>query len=297
MRRSAHLLNLCLLLLAAFHCLGQTEASTSIRSDAAHLSAAEVHTFLEMICPGRTSASGCEVCPEGTASPVGPWELRSITFGHFLSPASDDVLISGFECESHAEGYSGSFLFTRDQSSWKKVRYEEGVKAWDCRKLAGSDGRDRLVCAAQDVHQGYEDAFLYVLDPGRDPRTMDPLDDTSRGSVFFYVMDGLGALCVGPRNDDSSQHGTIARVDFQELPKGRQVRITVYASLGKADVPDEVIERACRQTGFPTDLKIATLPRQYEFTFDGARVIPAQNNPPTKNRGAIAPQTSYQMAN
>jgi hypothetical protein len=291
---AVRVLKLCVFFVAALGCRGQFETGHWIRSDAAQLPPAEVHAFLEQICPGQASASGCAVCPEGTAfappASTQTWDLKAILRGHFLSPASADALISGMGCEPHADGMSGSFLFTRDGSSWRKVRYEAGVKAWDCKKLTGSDGRDRLACAAEDGHQGFQDEFVYLLDPGRDPATADPMNDTTGGDMFFEVGDSLRG-CVALA-DGSVLSGSIERVTFTPLPEKRRVRIVVSARLGQAVVPKTVWEDAC-PVGLRRHLRIATVARQYEFVFDGAKIAPAPNNPPMKYRSAVAPRTSY----
>jgi len=275
----------------------QTENLPWMPSDAARVSAAQQAEFLAEICPGHATAAGCEVCPADTGLPQNEqWQIIAITFGHFLSPSSDDALISGRGCEPHVENYSGSFLFSRNSSTWKKVRYEAGLQAWTCKKLAAADGRGRLVCAATDQHQGVQDAFLYLLDPGLDPKSIDPLRGDPRGTLFFDVMTNLGAFCVGP-NVDAAQQETITRVAFQPLAGPNSVRIVVDARAGKAVVPKSVAEKVCSKTGFPSDLRIAALSRRYLFIFDGQKIIPASTNPPTEYQvTAVAPRTSYTVA-
>jgi hypothetical protein len=62
-----------------------------IPSDAAKVSPAETQHFLDMICPGQNSAAGCTSCPEEMPQSPQTWQLRTIAFGHFLSPASEDA--------------------------------------------------------------------------------------------------------------------------------------------------------------------------------------------------------------
>lgn len=287
-------LKLGVLFVAALGCRGQGDAGKLIRSDAAQLPAAEVHGFLEMICPGQTSDSGCKVCPKDTAftppASTQTWDLKAIIPGHFLSLTSDDAVVSGGGCEPHANGMSGSYLFTRDGSAWRKVRYEAGVKAFDCKKMTGLDSRDRLVCAAADMHQGFGDEFLYLLDPGRDPGTMDPQNDISRGDIFFDVGDSLHSCVRLP--DGTVLSGAIERVEFVPLEEQRQVRIVVTARLGRAVVPNDIFRKACAP-GVSTGLRLVTVLRRYGFVFDGQDIVPAADNPPLSNRSAVAPRTSY----
>lgn len=284
---------LCVFLVVAWGCRGQWETKTSIPSDAAHLPATEVQSFLQKICPGETKGAGCAVCPAEMPPSAQTWDLKAIVLGHFLSFSSEDALVSAFGCESHANGMSGSYLFTRDGSSWRKVRYEAGVNASDCKKLTGLDGRDRLVCAADDMHQGFADEFLYLLDPGRDPSTIDPMNDTSRGDIFFDVNDSLRS-CV-KLQDGTVLSGAMERVEFVLLEEARQVRIVVTARLGRAIVPNDVFRKACA-AGLSSGLRIATVVRRYEFVFDGQEIVPSDKNPPMRNRTAVAPQTSFTTA-
>src|SRR5579863_1230628 len=117
----------CLFFVAACGCFGQEATQTLIPSDAARLPAAEARSFLTVICPGHAGVSGCGVCPEDTHNgSAGTWDVRAIFLGHFLSPYSEDALIGGLGCASHADSFGGSFLFTKDRSRWRKVRYEAG---------------------------------------------------------------------------------------------------------------------------------------------------------------------------
>jgi hypothetical protein len=259
------------------------ETEKWIHSDAAQLSLAAERVFLEKICPGHASAQGCEVCPEGTGFTAGTWELRAILLGHFLSPSSTDALVSGFECEDHADGVGGSFLLTREGSSWRRVRYVAGMIAYDCKKLAGSDGRDRLVCGSADGWQGHFFSGLYLLDPGRVAGSADSLDpyQADRGVGFFNLEDTIGAC------ETLVQSGAIERVELVNLAARHHVRIVVFARLGRATVPPAVVERSCSGGA---RVKVATVPRRYEFVFDGEKVSPGRNYRP-----ADTPRTSYSL--
>ncbi len=269
--------SLRLLFVVVCTCFGQWETQTWIPSDAVDLPGTEVLALLERVCPGNADASECHVCPGGApSSGKERWEVRAIFLGHFLSPVSQDALISGFGCESHAEGLGGRVLLTKDGTAWRRVRYITGLYADDCKQLPGSDGRDRLVCGNQDGGQGHMFSGLYVLDP-----VLVNVDGALAG--FFGVEDTMGA------GENLRQSGEIERVTFEKLPAKNHVRIVVYARLGKVTVPDSVITR--ENSGLGTIVKVATVERKYEFTFDGAKVIPDPNNP-----SAEAPVTSYSLA-
>jgi len=263
--------------------------SELIPSDAAQVSSDQTREFLDLICPADAQATGCSNCPEETSYPGHPaWKLDTITFGHFLGAKSEDALSGGSGCESHANGLLGTYLFTKDQAFWRKVWYDPRENTDDCKKLAASDSRDLLVCSAQDMHQGLGDSFLYLLDPGQDPdwkpQTLD---------IFFGVDDTVGGCVKMP--DATTVSGTIEQVTFVPAPKPPQVRISVKARVGKAVIPDAVLN-AC-YTGIPATPAIATVSLRYNFIFTGQKIVAAPGNPPTKYNFAVAPLTAYHPAN
>jgi|HubBroStandDraft_6_1064221.scaffolds.fasta_scaffold1323333_1 hypothetical protein len=93
-----------LLLISSFNCFAQFDAEKWIRSDAASLSPIEQRHLLDKICPGHATDTGCDACPPDTTfgSLVGgtlTWDVMAITLGHFLTPSSQDALVSGRGCE------------------------------------------------------------------------------------------------------------------------------------------------------------------------------------------------------
>src|SRR5580692_11577871 len=100
---------LSLFLALAFTCFAQWEPEKWIPSDAARLSPSATEALLAPICPGHSSESGCDVCPNDTNGGTGKWEIRAVFSGHFVSPSSEDALVSGSGCESHADDWGGSF--------------------------------------------------------------------------------------------------------------------------------------------------------------------------------------------
>lgn len=264
--------------------------SDLIPSDATQISPADARPFVDAICPENAVAKGCSVCPKETAFAGNPaWNVRTITFGHFLAANSQDALVGGSGCESHADGMSGAYLFTKDRSSWWKLWYSPGENADDCKKIAASDGRDLLVCQASDSHHGVADSFLYLLDAGQDPnaRENDTLD------IFFGLDDSLGSCVKLP--DGGTVKGEIESVSFAPASTPDPLRITVTARLGKAVIPDEVLS-ICDQSNGTRQPIIATVSLRYEFTFNGRKIWPEPGNPPTEYGFAIAPTTSYRPA-
>jgi hypothetical protein len=61
----------------------------------------------------------------------------------------------------------------------------------------------------------------------------------------------------------SFQRGFIQRVEFAGSASRRQTRIIIFARLGRANVPEEVVMKAA--SGVGPNPNIATLPRRYEL--------------------------------
>jgi hypothetical protein len=261
-----------------------------IPSDAANISPEDARPFVDAICPENAVAKGCSVCPGETGFAGNlAWNVRTITFGHFLGANSQDALVSGSGCEGHVDGMRGAYLFTKDRSSWWKLWYSPGENTDDCKKLTASDGRDLLVCQASDMHHGVADSFLYLLDAGQDPSTRE--NDTA--DIFFALDNSLGSCVKLP--DGSTVKGEIESVSFAPASTPHPPRITVTARLGKAVIPDEVLS-ACDQSNNTRQPIVATVSLRYEFTFNGRKIVPEPGNPPTEYGFAVAPTTAYRPA-
>jgi hypothetical protein len=283
------MLRFALFFIATCACFAQFEAEKWIRSDAARLSPIVQRHLLDKICPGHATDTGCDVCPPDTS--FGPlvggmqtWRVKAITFGHFLTPSSQDALVSGEGCEPQTAGTTDSFLLSKEGSYWRRIRNAAGLNAWDCKKLAGSDGRDRLVCGSKAENQGDAASYLSLLDPG----VVQAEEQTSAWD-FFAVGDTTDQLGI----ITEVERGAIERVDFVKLANPSRVRIIVLARLGKVTLPYEVAEKL--SVDLDAKLRIAIVPRRYEFVFDGAQGRPSRNNPPMQGNAAVAPHTSYSV--
>jgi len=236
--------------------------------------------LLARICPGHVGDAVCTVCPDETGFSGSPetWSVETVFYGHFLSASSRDVLVNGSGCEPHAEGMSGSVVLTRQQNSWRKVRYLPGTRAEDCRQLPGFDGRDRLICAQTDGHYGFYETTLALFDPGRD-RLAANGQDLKFGSVFFSLMDNTNSgachLVVEDGDDEGLlQSGAVDNVKFIPLRANYQVRIVVSAVEGSMKIPKNLREQICAGQAPEPDLTPLIKPARYEFIFDGKGIEP-----------------------
>jgi hypothetical protein len=260
-------------------------------SDAVHLSAEQLHGFLQLICSGHAQAYSCEVCPNGTSLQNGRWDVAAVFFGHFLSPESQDALLSGIGCEAHASGSGGSFLLTRSAGTWRIVNYAAGRIAKDCEKVKGSDKREVLICAGSDSHTGIANQFLYLLDPRASDLSARGLD------IFFSVSDSLSS-CTSMLQDSQRvvEGGKIDQVNFAYTAGADGVTIIVDAELGQAILSEATLE-SCNLHLKPGEEwlrpRLRTVRERFLFFFDGKIVTPSPGNPPTKppQAQAILPQT------
>jgi hypothetical protein len=119
---------------------------------------------------------------------------------------------------------------------------------------------------------------------------MDPKADQAKGTGFFGVEDTTGTC--GDFQNGIIRSGAIERVEFVPLPAKLHVRIIAIVRLGTSKISHDAAQKSCAGAGV---LKIAAVPRRYEFVFDGARVLPAANNPPMRDLMAVAPPVSWSV--
>jgi len=160
---------LTLLVVAGVSCLAQTSSKARLNAPNTDVRAADVEAAVGLICKPSDitrsksgTVSGCRVCPEGTdfhqftVFPSG-WELQSATSGHFTSANDDNLLLSGSGCDSHANNFGGSFVFTFKDGKAKLIRYDNGLLTDQCHKFDFADGRNFLVCRGGFTGQGEND--------------------------------------------------------------------------------------------------------------------------------------------
>jgi hypothetical protein len=275
-------------MMAASLCAAQF--ASFVPSDASHPPAAELQQLLHQICPGHENASGCASCPDSAGwKGDGIWDLGAVLFGHFVSPSSDDALVSGIGCGDHANGSGGSFLLTRSSSGWQLMNYGPGRIANDCAKLRALGGRDLLVCGTSFGHSQIGESFLYLLDPADSDfrKRVDGLD------IFFMVNDSLSG-CTAMLNG-LAQSGRIDRVALSRPSSAGAVEITIDAQLGQAVISEAALND-CQNRAKPGDdvfqPKMKTEARRFVFTFDGKAVRPDPGNPPMSGVEAVMPDSS-----
>jgi hypothetical protein len=233
---------------------------------------AEIERAVALICPPRDTIrgkdgqiSGCRTCPKGTdfsgTGDRSQWELRSGTmWGHFTSASAENLLVSGFNCDSHANNFGGSYLFTQKTGKLRILKYEPALFAADCHAFPFSDGRDFLVCKRGWYGQGEGTGTVVVT-------SFDAAGE-SNDTNLFTVTDTTGTCAEGSSN--SVQSSEIKDIKFSKKETGELTGMTVTATLGKI----RCNQTAALQKGNATPASLKTY--DIEFTFDGRqfRVAP-----------------------
>jgi hypothetical protein len=271
-----------LLLLAFALPLLSQEQKTIFPTDTRPLSQSEDQQIIQTICPGHTEKSGkvdCgKNCPSAGAMEYMDWSLDRITLGHFLSPTSDDAVISTQGCEPHALNFGGSILLTRPSGRWEMEWYKAGVETSNCHKVQLSDGREILVCLGDYGGQGNVLTDLYVED------LLSP--HTSQMAAhwhFFQIFDNFGTCGENFENESEPfpvRRTSIEKVEFTE----RALSITF--KFGKLITTPERVKTCVDNQISATPKKAAALiPRtqryRMDFLFDG------QNHQPTPSSAAL----------
>ncbi len=206
--------------------------------------------LLEAVCPGRVIVGkeiGCRgVCPESSAfaGEDFEWNLAAVIRGHFLSPQSDDAILSMVGCEPHSENWGGTILLTRKVQKWTMLWYKAGVETSQCHKVKLRDNREILVCLGSEGGQGNVWTQLYVEDLQAPRPTL-----MAGENGFFGVFDSTDTC--GWMSDDISKpdpliHAYIERVSFTEAGGG-VAAITVSAAYGERKMTREDVEICTKQ--------------------------------------------------
>lgn len=104
--------------------------------------------------------------PSTEATPSQIWfsGVSKVTFGHFLSPSSDDAALAGWGGETHPSFWGGTLLLTKRDGKWQPVWYKHAIITRYCQRLTTSTGRDILLCEEEEGGMGHSYHILYVVD-------------------------------------------------------------------------------------------------------------------------------------
>lgn len=195
----------------------------------------------------------CNVCPSYTdfhGNRKESFNLQKVFRGHFSNTAHRQALLVLSGCESHADGFGGTALLTREGAGWRKAGYFKAFRPSDCLSFTGRDGLERLACRQDDMHFGTADSWIESAS----------FEDNSlhRQSMLPPVIDNLAGLGFAVKGTCYEQK--IAR--FEKLPSDAGFVVLVTQTKGPAPQG----ENACGETETPMEPKQTITLR---FDFDG----------------------------
>jgi hypothetical protein len=227
--------------------------------DTAKLERVTLTEVLGLLCPGQEYAgqeSGCRVCPASSkrTGARGDASIVAAVRGHFLKPDSDDLLLDFNGC--------GPALLSHSSSGWFADR-AEGLPDGPCRKFAGRDGRDGLVCYEAMTMPDREEARM----------TFSLLPD--RKNDLAAALDNTGGACDSPQR--VVVQSAIQDVKFTPGAGGK-VTVAITARCRRGPLSERSRKACARGPGFedigPT-VPFRTFRLEYVFTGDAFSLAPA----------------------
>ena len=172
------------------------------------------------------------VCPKftGFAGDDLGWSLEKVTRGHFLSPTSDDAILSMSGCEPHAANFGGSILLTRRLNRWVLIWYKAGVETSRCHRVPLRSGREILACMGTYGGQGNHWSALYVEDLLK-PTPVLMSDGTKE---FFHVLDNTSNCGWNSEDETKPYPLTLAYIGKVEFKSGEDGGSTISVRAASA---------------------------------------------------------------
>lgn len=197
----------------------------------------------------------CNVCPSYTdfhGNRKQSFNLQKVLRGHFSTTAHRQALLVLSGCESHASGFGGSALLTREGGRWKKAGYFKAFKPSDCLSFKGHDGLERLACREDDMHFGTAESWIEAAS----------FEDNTlhRHQTLPLMIDNMAGLGFPVKGHCYEQKIT----QFEALPSGAGFTVVVTQTRGRAPQG----ENACGETEIPMEPK-QTLTLRFDFDGNG----------------------------
>jgi hypothetical protein len=231
--------------------------------------------LLEAVCPGHVVVGKdieCNICPGRDGADN--WNLQRVLRGHFLSPQSDDAVLSMAWCEAHEENFGGTILLSKQSGKWNMHWYKAGVPSDNCHRAKLQSGREILICLGAYGGQGMVGTAVYLEDLLAPHKAL-LADD---GASFFAVGDNSGA-CAYNDEDESKPFSLtrqfIERVDFHKATDGTLLGLSVFTRRGQRTITAAQV-KACL-SGVHVIPPHQTLSRRFQIR--GSRMIRVNNNP------------------
>ncbi len=250
-------------LLFARTCWSQAAHPPMFNTANAGVRTADIEAAVATICSPRDitrskagTANGCRVCPEGTdfsGDGHSSWEMYAETPGHFTAAQDDDLILDGTGCDSHANNFGGSFVFTLKSGKPRLLKYDNGLITDQCHKFAYPDGRDFLVCRGGWGGMGENDGFVFTA----------AFDATGKSAAANLIKVTDTTATCGDDPGTGVQESDIKDIKFSTKDSGELTGLTVTATLG---YPKCSQVKTGEKTRKPSS---AVKTYEIEFLFDG----------------------------
>ena len=208
----------------------------------------------DMIRSQNGKVSGCKACPKGTdffGQNMGEWELRNALVGHFTSAQDNELIVGGFNCDSHANNFGGSFIFSMKTGKPRLLKYDDGLITDSCHKFRYADGREFLVCRGGWSGQGMNDSHVFLSRFNATGKNSD--------TVIFGTSDATANCDDDPTTKVPSSG--IKDIKFSSKGSGELTGMTITATFGQVTCGEVSAKRAPGK-GFPS---VKTYDLRYNF--------------------------------
>jgi hypothetical protein len=233
----------CVSISTSSACHSQGRVSQSSNVAAADVNQADVEAAVALLCKPADmirsqngKVSGCKACPKGTdffGQNMGEWELRNTLIGHFTSAQNDELIVGGFNCDSHANNFGGSFLFSLKTGKPRLLKYDNGLITDSCHKFRYADGRDFLVCRGGWSGQGMNDSHVFL---SRFDATGQDAD-----TIIFDTSDATASCGEDPETKVPSSG--IKDIKFSSTDSRELTSMTIIATFGEVTCREVNVKR------------------------------------------------------
>jgi hypothetical protein len=234
----------CLSMSTSPVCRSQGRATSAANGTVPAGNQADVEAAVLLLCKPTDiirskngNASGCKACPKGTdffGQNMGEWELRNSLSGHFTSAQDNELIVGGFNCDSHANNFGGSFIFSMKTGKPRLLRYDSGSITDTCHKFIYMDGREFLVCRGGWSGQGMNDSNVFLT----------RFDATGKNAdtIIFGTSDAT-ANCGDDAKTKVPSSG-IKDIKFSSKDSGELSGMTITATFGQVTCGEVNTKRA-----------------------------------------------------
>ncbi len=175
-------------------------------------------------CGGKTIGDECDSDPVDGVP--GKWKVRSVRFGHFRSPASEDAIVTTTAFWPNSTFDGGSMLLTRRNGNWEPSMgvFNVGLDIERCHKLRFRSGKELLVC--ENSSADYPEAVRRISAVFAEGTELEDHE-------IFAAHDGSVACFTG----HSREKAAIEKIEFHDVNGDGWEDLSITALHGAAPPP------------------------------------------------------------